>query len=291
MSFTYYVPTTPDPRASSLSHTAKRVVDLLFFFNPECIPGSLLAPPAAVVENQSYNFLRDKEELDQAIAELIERSIVRINDNGNLVLSVSNPFTEIEDDQVNSAFSHAVRIFDRALPDLSRPGLDSFKASQAVLPHIVRTIEVTKNIEIRARRKTEWVELVLRAGWYAQENQQPDLTTYFIDYIMTEIQVPMVGARMTHDFLSRTYTLQGHSLLDLARPRAALTSFKGVLQIEEDRYGPNSMAVGKVCDLIAYAYTEIGDADQASVFLRRADAIYADKAPYLDTEGADKSLT
>jgi hypothetical protein len=62
MSFTYYVPTTPDPRASSLSHTAKRVVDLLFFFNPECIPGSLLAPPAAVVENQSYNFLRDKEE-------------------------------------------------------------------------------------------------------------------------------------------------------------------------------------------------------------------------------------
>ncbi|CAH0034583.1 unnamed protein product [Clonostachys rhizophaga] len=288
MSLTYYVPTTPDPRASNLSHTAKRVVDLLFFFNPDSIPRSLLAPPAAVVENQSYNFLKNQEELDQAIAELIERSIVRINDNGNLVLSVSNPFDGIEDDQVNSAFSHAVRIFDRALPDLSRPGLDSFRTSQVVLPHIIRTIEVTRNIEIRMRRKTGWMELVLRAGRYAQENQQPDLTTYFIDYIMMEIQVPMFGARMTHDFLSRTYTLQGHALLDLARPRAALVSFKGVLQIEEDRYGPNSMAVAKVCDSIAYAYTEIGDADQASVFLHRADAIYADKAPYFDTEDADK---
>ncbi|CAG9994310.1 unnamed protein product [Clonostachys byssicola] len=289
MSLTYYVPTTPDPRASGLPNTAKRVLDLLFFFNPECIPKSLLTPPENVVENQWYNFLRDEEELDRAIAALVERSIVRVDDSGNLVLSVLEPFTGIEDDQVSPAFSHAIRIFDKFLPDDFQPGHDSFKASQVVLPHIIRTIEVMQHIEVRVRRKVEWMELVLRAGRYAQENQQPGLAKYFIDYISMEISVPVFGARMTPDFLSRMYTLQGHAQIELCHPRAALATLKRVLQIEEDRYGPKSMGVAKACDSIAYAYTEIGNTNEASVFIRRADAIYADKARYFGTEGAQQS--
>ncbi|CAH0044857.1 unnamed protein product [Clonostachys solani] len=309
MAFTPYKPLTLDPNAPNLSRTAKSVVDLLFFFNPKCIPRSLLITPAFTVENQIYQFLKNKEQylslfygyniiqansiafrLDKAIAELIDRSIIHIDERNNIVLSLDSPYTGIQEDQVNSAFSHATRLFDKSLPDLwatenPRLGYESFKASEVVLPHMMRAIEVTRNIKIRPKRKKDWIELVLRAGRYAQENQQPDLSTYFVDYVLKEHHSPMFGVRMSADFLASTYTLQGHALLDLAQPRAALNVLNSALNILEDRHGPNSTSVAKACDSLALAYIETGDVDKASAFLSRADAIYVDKAYlHLDSE-------
>ncbi|VUC33730.1 unnamed protein product [Clonostachys rosea] len=279
MSVIFCKPLTLDQRAPVLSSTARSVLNLLYFFNPDCIQRSLLTAPPAQYENPAFSFLRNKEELDEAIAELAQLSVIDTDDDGNIELSCDSPFMKCQENQINVAFTHAVRILDRSLPDVwaeGSPGLNchSLRAGELVVPHVIRIVDVTNRSKVPSKRRMEWLELVLRAGRYSLESQQPDLSLHFVEYILQEHRVPIFGARMVPDIQSRTYTLHAQALLDLARPRAAVAVLKALLQGQQALRGPGSTSVAAVYDSLAFAHLELDDQAAASAYLDKADVIY-----------------
>ncbi|KXX82634.1 hypothetical protein MMYC01_201088 [Madurella mycetomatis] len=176
-------------------------------------------------------------------------------------------------------FDLAVRILSSDFPNTWQArgahqghGFASWETCTTILPHVSWLMKLSEEYKIKSENSIMWAELVFRAGTYLWEKEQPSLARSFFQF---GLGINTGDNGLPGPIAAQAHRILGHISLDLAQPRAALAAYQQALVLRSAiEPAPDTPPIADVCDSIACAYTEAGDAASASAYLDRATAIH-----------------
>ncbi|KAK4250129.1 hypothetical protein C7999DRAFT_38842 [Corynascus novoguineensis] len=253
--------TTWDISLQNLSAKAAALQNLLVFFDPDTIPERLLSNNKVEIQDGRFEFLADDFDFREAVVELNRTSLISR-------LSGSKALQSKEDRISN--FDNAIQMLYHSFPNTWQQrgahqghGWASWETCDAALPHVSWLMEMSEKHKLNTSEPGRWAD-------YLWEKKQPLLASTFFEFALGKIDGESIPIAIT----AQANRIMGYLSIDLARPRAALAAYERALSLRERLEGVSSPGVADVCDSLACAFVEVGNAARAAAHLDRAMAIH-----------------
>ncbi|KAF4459225.1 hypothetical protein FALBO_14020, partial [Fusarium albosuccineum] len=269
--------TTWNISLQKLSEEATRLQNLLVFFNPDLIPEWLITNTKAEIDDPDLDF-------GEAVMELTRTSMVsRLSSSKALSmhrLVQLVVFARLSKAERVKLFDLTIHILYHDFPNTWQNrgahqghGWQSWETCSDILSHVDWLMTLSDKHKIKSSNPESWAELVFRAATYLWEKEQSTLAKSFVEFGLS------IDEDVSGPIATQAHRLLGHVFLDLAQPRAALSTYKKTLELTEKLDGHDSPPVADVCDSIACAYTEVGEVEHAFEYLEKATTIHNSHDP------------
>ncbi|KAJ3544311.1 hypothetical protein NM208_g3129 [Fusarium decemcellulare] len=276
--------TTWNISLQKLSEEATRLQNLLVFFDPDLIPERLITNIKAEIDDPDLEFLFDDFDFGDAVMELTRTSMIsRLSSSKALSmhrLVQLAVFARLSKAERVKFFDLTIHILYHDFPNTWQKrgahqghGWQSWEICNAILSHVNWLMKLSDKHKIKSSNPERWAELVFRAGTYLWEKEQPTLAKSFFEFGLS------IDEDISGPIAAQAHRLLGNVFLDLAQPRAALSTYKKTLELREKVDGYDSPPVADVCNSIACAYTEAGEVEHAFEYLEKATTIHNSHDP------------
>ncbi|KAH9909742.1 P-loop containing nucleoside triphosphate hydrolase protein [Xylariomycetidae sp. FL2044] len=261
-----------DASFKKLSEQSSALLQLLTFFDPDCIDEEIFTAPKFAPDLRAvWNCLGNTTKLSNAEQGLLQAALISKNvDSG--ILSVHRLVQTSAFRGLHSTLPAFYRQAAIALLMSSFPGTDcmdigerlrSWKRSDDRLRHVQHIIKLTKQHAIKDSPDIAYGQLLLRCSWYLYSREFYACAREFVRLFIETLE------DKTYLEYAMAMYLMGLINLSHCQPSEALQSFSEAYHIRKLHLGPEHLEVLFCMDCIAVAYTEMGNFKAAGAFLSK----------------------
>ncbi|KAG9242074.1 hypothetical protein BJ878DRAFT_544615 [Calycina marina] len=225
---------------SKLSGDSLKLLNLLAFFEPDCIPEMILIKSSKLLNNGEFVFLDDEMDLGDAEEVLLHAALINKNME-DATLSVhrlvqASVLRRLDEDQRSKYCDTTVQMLNWGFPDTWSQDIghqfQAWTKCDKCLPHVNYLAKQITRYKISPNNPQQYGELLLRCSW-------------------------------SNLAFASAIDLSGLIDLDMNKPEKALMPFKTAFDIRQKLLSPDDPLIASSINNIAIAYTEVGNLDKA----------------------------